>query len=52
MAKKFTKEQWIGIFLIIAALLIWVPLPSVLSSLRQLGPAIVVIIGLWKLFLG
>jgi len=45
---QFSKNQWIGILLIIAAILSWVPLGP-FSSLSQIGPIIVVVIGLYHL---
>jgi hypothetical protein len=48
MAKKFTSDQWMGLLLILAALLIWVPLP--IPSKSTIGAMIVVIIGIIKLF--
>ncbi|MBR9701378.1 hypothetical protein GOV13_00480 [Candidatus Pacearchaeota archaeon] len=46
---KFSKDQWIGLILIIAAILIWVPLGP-LRFLGQLGPIAVVLIGIYQLF--
>ncbi|MBU2053288.1 MAG: hypothetical protein KJ721_03525 [Nanoarchaeota archaeon] len=46
---KFSKDQWIGLILIIAAILIWVPLGP-LEFLRQVGPIAVVIVGIYQLF--
>jgi hypothetical protein len=48
MAKKFTKDQWLGLVLILAALLIWVPLPWIPAK-EGIGALIVIIIGLYKL---
>lgn len=48
--KKFSLNQWFGIALILAAVIIWAPLPSFLSFLRALMPLVVVIIGLYELF--
>lgn len=50
MAKKFTKDQWLGILLIIAALFIWVPIG--IPSKEVIGALIVVIIGVYKLIAG
>lgn len=47
--KKFGKDQWIGIILIIAAILSFVRLPSFLSGLSELGPIAVIIIGIYLL---
>jgi len=46
---KFSKEQWIGLILIIAAILIWVPLGP-LGFLKQIGPIAVVVVGIYQLF--
>ncbi|MEK6886024.1 MAG: hypothetical protein AABX17_03600 [Nanoarchaeota archaeon] len=45
---KFSKEQWIGISLILAALLIWVPL-NFIPMRTTIAAVIVVAIGLYKL---
>lgn len=45
----FSKEQWIGIALIIAALLIWTP-ASIIPMSSTIAALIVIIIGVWKLF--
>ena len=50
MAKKFTQDQWLGILLIIAALLIWVPMG--IPGLETIGALIVVVIGVYKLIMG
>ena len=49
MAKKFNKDQWVGLILLIAALLIWAPLGP-LSFLSVLGPIAVIAIGIYMLF--
>ena len=49
MAKKFSSEQWIGILLIFAALLIWAPL-NFIPQKTTIATLIVVIIGFYKLF--
>jgi len=48
MRGKFTQDQWLGLILIIAALLIWVPL-SWIPAKQSIGATIVIIIGLYKL---
>ena len=50
MARKFTQDQWLGILLIIAALLIWVPIG--IPAKETIGALIVVIIGIYKLLIG
>jgi hypothetical protein len=49
MAKKFNKDQWMGIALILAALLIWTPV-SIIPFSSTIAALIVVVIGIWKLF--
>jgi hypothetical protein len=45
---KFAKEQWLGILLILAALLIWVPIP--IPAKETIAAIIVVAIGIYKIF--
>ncbi len=47
---KFSKDQWIGIALLIAALLIWTPLSIPFINQTAIGALIVVAIGIWQLF--
>ncbi len=47
--KKFSNDQWIGLLLILAALLIWAPL-SFIPARTTIAAAIVIAIGIWKLF--
>jgi hypothetical protein len=47
--KKFSKDQWIGIVLLIAAILIWAPI-SFIPSKTAIGAIAVVLIGLYQLF--
>ena len=49
MAKKFSKDQWIGLILLIAAVLMWAPLGP-LNGLSVLGPIAVVVLGIYQLF--
>jgi hypothetical protein len=49
MAKKFSRDQWLGILLIIAALLIWTP-ASIIPFSSTIAALIVIILGIWKLF--
>ncbi|MEM4181715.1 MAG: hypothetical protein QXX68_00985 [Candidatus Pacearchaeota archaeon] len=44
--KKFNKNQWLGIILLISVLIIYLPLPSFLSITKQLAPIAVLIIGI------
>jgi len=44
---KFSKEQWIGILLIIAAIMMFIPIP--LIDEKIISAIIVVAIGLYKL---
>lgn len=44
---NFSKEQWIGILLIIAAIMMFVPIP--LIDEKIISAIIVVVIGLYKL---
>lgn len=46
---KFKKDQWLGILLIIAALLIWTP-ARIIPASSTIAALIVIIIGLYKLF--
>jgi len=46
---KFSKDQWTGIALILAALLIWAPL-NFIPARTTIAAAIVIAIGIWKLF--
>ncbi len=46
---KFSKENWLGIFLIFAALLIWAPL-NFIPAKNTIAAIIVIGIGLYKLF--
>ncbi len=46
---KFSKEQWIGWLLILAALLIWAPL-SFIPARTTIAAFIVIAIGIYKLF--
>jgi len=46
---KFSTNQWIGIALLIAALLIWTPVSFIPAS-STIASLIVVIIGIWQLF--
>ena len=48
--KKFSRDQWLGLLLIIAALLIWVPMPF--PAKAEIGALIVVVIGVFKLIAG
>jgi len=45
---KFSKDQWLGILLILAALLIWVPLP--IPAKETIAAVIVIAIGIYKIF--
>lgn len=47
---KFNTNQWIGIALLIVALLIWAPIQIPFVSQTSIAAAIVVIIGIWQLF--
>lgn len=47
--KKFGRDQWLGIVLLIAAILSFIRLPSFLSGLSELGPIVVLIIGIYLL---
>ena len=44
---KFTKEQWIGILLLIAAIMMFIPIPFI--DAKMISAIIVVAIGLYKL---
>jgi len=46
--KKFSKDKWVGILLILAALLIWTPV-SIIPYSSTIAALIVIIIGIWKL---
>ena len=46
---KFSKEQWVGILLILAALLIWTP-ASIIPYSSTIAALVVIIIGIWKIF--
>lgn len=46
--KSFSKDQWIGIILILAALLIWAPLDFI-QGRTSIGALIVIVIGLYEL---
>jgi hypothetical protein len=46
--KKFSKENWLGILLILAALLIWAPVP--IPAKETIAAIIVVAIGIYKIF--
>jgi len=46
---KFSKDQWTGIALILAALLIWTPVSFIPAS-STIAAVIVIVIGIWKLF--
>lgn len=46
---KFSKEQWLGILLILAALLIWAPL-SFIPYKDTIAALIVIVIGIYKIF--
>jgi len=48
MAKKFRVDQWLGIVLILAALLIWAPL-TFIPGRTTIAAAIVIGIGFYKL---
>jgi len=45
---RFSKEQWLGILLILAALLIWVPIPVPYRD--SIAAIIVIAIGIYKIF--
>jgi hypothetical protein len=47
---KFSLDQWIGIILIIAAVLIWAPIPIIGSLATSLGALAVVVIGIYEIF--
>ncbi|MEM4271581.1 MAG: hypothetical protein QXD13_00610 [Candidatus Pacearchaeota archaeon] len=47
---KFSKDQLIGIILLIVAILIWVPIPLVSSFAPKLAALAIVILGLYELF--
>lgn len=49
MVKKFSAEQWVGILLILAALLIWTPVRIIPYS-STIAALVVIIIGIWKIF--
>lgn len=44
---KFSKEQWVGIALILAAIFMLVPIPLIEEKI--ISAIIVTVIGLWKL---
>lgn len=50
MTRKFSMNQWIGIALLIAALLIWAPLNIPFIQQDSIAALIVVVIGIWQLF--
>ena len=50
MVRKFSMNQWIGIALLIAALLIWAPFKIPFVDQTAIGSLIVVVIGIWQLF--
>lgn len=47
--KSFTTNQWLGIVLILAALLIWAPL-TIIPMKETIGALVVVGIGIYHLF--
>lgn len=47
--KSFTTNQWLGIVLILAALLIWAPL-EIIPQRQTIGAIVVVGIGIYQLF--
>lgn len=49
MARKFSTNQWIGIALLISALLIWTPV-SIIPASSTIAALVVVVIGIWQLF--
>jgi len=46
---KLSKNQIMGVILLVAAILIWAPLPF-LSGTSSIGTLAVVIVGLYQLF--
>lgn len=47
---KFSLDQWIGIVLILAAVLIWAPIPVIGPLATSLGALAVVAIGVYEIF--
>ena len=47
---KFSTDQWIGIALLVAALLLWAPFRIPFVAQSSIASAIIVIIGIWQLF--
>jgi hypothetical protein len=46
---KLSKNQWLGIILILAAILIWAPIPFVPFK-ESLGAIAVILVGAYELF--
>ena len=46
---KFSNEQWVGILLMLAALLIWTPV-RIMPYSNTIAAIIVIVIGIWKIF--
>jgi hypothetical protein len=46
---KFSKEQWVGILLILSALLIWTP-ASIIPYSSTIAGLIIILIGIYKIF--